>query len=426
MANRKVDNDYWSGLVPDETLHLTTIGRSPNLLRELLAEARINYHRSELRKTTVYTVSKMHGATAWDSGRSRPTRDIRTVIMDAQSKEIIKRDAKEYLHKDTLKWYVERGVPYRRGYLFYGPPGTGKTSLSLALAGYLGLNLYILSLSSTKMTDETLSQLFMSLPMRCIVLLEDIDCAGIDRKRTRRSRRGSDTEDSDSDDSSSDAETKDSTGSKKPNGKKRGQTGSSEEDTPEASKPSSHPPSLPPHPMRHNSSNGELSFSGLLNVLDGVASQEGRILIMTTNHKESLDDALIRPGRVDLEIAFTHANASISAQVFEGLYSPLRPLSIEEAKEEDEEVDPLSQPKKERKVHEATAKIARLAKEFAEKVPENEFSPAQLQGYVMMHKTDPEGAVRGVDDWVESIRKKRAEVNNARKRRGKGKKSKRS
>lgn len=42
-----------------------------------------------------------------------------------------------------------------------------------------------------------------------------------------------------------------------------------------------------------------VTFSGLLNALDGVASAEGRILFMTTNHPEKLDPALIRPGRVD-------------------------------------------------------------------------------------------------------------------------------
>lgn len=43
----------------------------------------------------------------------------------------------------------------------------------------------------------------------------------------------------------------------------------------------------------------QVSFSGLLNALDGVRSQEGRILFMTTNHRERLDPALLRPGRAD-------------------------------------------------------------------------------------------------------------------------------
>ena len=43
-----------------------------------------------------------------------------------------------------------------------------------------------------------------------------------------------------------------------------------------------------------------VTFSGLLNALDGVRSQEGRILFMTTNHREKLDPALLREGRCDM------------------------------------------------------------------------------------------------------------------------------
>jgi mitochondrial chaperone BCS1 len=45
-----------------------------------------------------------------------------------------------------------------------------------------------------------------------------------------------------------------------------------------------------------------LSFSGFLNALDGVATQEGTMLFMTTNHVEALDPALIRAGRIDERI----------------------------------------------------------------------------------------------------------------------------
>ena len=45
-----------------------------------------------------------------------------------------------------------------------------------------------------------------------------------------------------------------------------------------------------------------ISFSGLINALDGIRSQEGRILFMTTNHKEKLDAALLRPGRADVHV----------------------------------------------------------------------------------------------------------------------------
>ena len=53
----------------------------------------------------------------------------------------------------------------------------------------------------------------------------------------------------------------------------------------------------------------EVSFSGLLNALDGVAAQEGRIVILTTNHIERLDPALIRPGRIDLALEIGNAGS---------------------------------------------------------------------------------------------------------------------
>ncbi len=50
-----------------------------------------------------------------------------------------------------------------------------------------------------------------------------------------------------------------------------------------------------------------MTFSGVLNALDGVTSGEERILFMTTNHIERLDPALIRPGRVDMTELLDHA-----------------------------------------------------------------------------------------------------------------------
>merc|ERR1719277_1700266 len=51
-----------------------------------------------------------------------------------------------------------------------------------------------------------------------------------------------------------------------------------------------------------DSKHDKLNLSGLLNVLDGVVDTPERILIMTTNHPEQLDPALIRPGRIDKKI----------------------------------------------------------------------------------------------------------------------------
>jgi mitochondrial chaperone BCS1 len=60
----------------------------------------------------------------------------------------------------------------------------------------------------------------------------------------------------------------------------------------------------------------EISFSGLLNAIDGVAAQEGRIIVLTTNHRDKLDPALIRPGRIDVAVELGNATADQVRRLF--------------------------------------------------------------------------------------------------------------
>lgn len=66
-------------------------------------------------------------------------------------------------------------------------------------------------------------------------------------------------------------------------------------------------------PMR---ARGEVTLSGLLNALDGVAAQHGRIVVMTSNHPEKLDPALVRPGRIDVKVELDHADDKQIATMF--------------------------------------------------------------------------------------------------------------
>lgn len=65
---------------------------------------------------------------------------------------------------------------------------------------------------------------------------------------------------------------------------------------------------------------GPISLSGLLNIIDGVASKEGRVLIMTTSRSKVLDTALIGPGWVDLKIQFKLASKDDARRLFDSLY----------------------------------------------------------------------------------------------------------
>lgn len=63
-----------------------------------------------------------------------------------------------------------------------------------------------------------------------------------------------------------------------------------------------------------------MTFSGLLNALDGVASAEERILFMTTNHLDRLDPALIRPGRIDVSERIGDATPAQAKKLFLRFY----------------------------------------------------------------------------------------------------------
>lgn len=71
------------------------------------------------------------------------------------------------------------------------------------------------------------------------------------------------------------------------------------------------------------------SLSGLLNALDGVIAAEDRIVFMTTNHPESLNKALIRPGRIDVSVCMSAADSSQC----EGMFTRFFPNAIEESRD---------------------------------------------------------------------------------------------
>jgi mitochondrial chaperone BCS1 len=130
-----------------------------------------------------------------------------------------------------------------------GVPGSGKTSLIIALAGELGVNVYSLNLGDPQLTDGALSTLLADAKQGSFILLEDIDAAFTKREKGKDSENG-------------------------------------------------------------------VTFSGLLNALDGAASKEGSVVFMTTNHKDVLDPALIRPGRADVHVQFDYATTEQAYRLF--------------------------------------------------------------------------------------------------------------
>lgn len=160
-----------------EEISISCFGRDPWVLKELLHEARDEYVKRDEAKTLIYRGTTRSGSSEpqWQRCMVRTPRPFSTVILNEQVKNQLIEDVTDYLNPTTRRWYANRGIPYRRGYLLYGPPGTGKSSLSLALAGFFKMRIYIVSLSSVTANEENLATLFAELPRRCVVLLEDID-----------------------------------------------------------------------------------------------------------------------------------------------------------------------------------------------------------------------------------------------------------
>ncbi|KAL2010637.1 hypothetical protein VTN00DRAFT_6444 [Thermoascus crustaceus] len=125
----------------NERAILTVLGRSTQPIKDLIMEARTLYLSKEVTKTTVRRPApkglRQRGLHVWSKVATPPSRSVDTVVLDRVQTKKLLADINEYLHPETARWYANRGIPYRRGYLFYGPPGTGKTSLSLAIAGVL-------------------------------------------------------------------------------------------------------------------------------------------------------------------------------------------------------------------------------------------------------------------------------------------------
>lgn len=432
QGNQRVQVTF-NGSAEDDLLQLDCIGRSTDPIKELLRTIKVwslNRQRNitTIRHPTPKDRARFGGS--WTKTSSRPSRPMETVILDAEQKSMIIRDMNEYLHPASARWYAARGIPYRRGYLFHGPPGTGKTSLSFALAGIFGLEIYAISLQEPTLTEGDLLQLFNGLPRRCIVLLEDVDAAGLLRDRASDEKN-------------------------KPRTKKEGkQTGKQGEEGKEKAaaaekgdnytlkdlarelKAISTPAQRggPHATMQQNNGAGPnrapgtgISLSGLLNAIDGVASAEGRVLIMTTNHAEKLDAALVRPGRVDRKVEFQLAAKDQIRELFVRMYAASDQVPDIELTLTDQlpnghtksssrsssekpklngyangHVHALARGENQLSVL-SGGDLEELAVEFAAQLQDNTFTPAEIQNHLMKYKKEPRTAVQLARMWAENL-----------------------
>ncbi|KAI0144622.1 BCS1 N terminal-domain-containing protein [Xylariaceae sp. FL1272] len=298
---------------PHETLELTTLYAHRHVFEHVFMEAHAFAQQLNEGKTVIYTMRNIDWVPLGEPKTKRP---LGSVILDEGVGEALVNDAREFLARQ--QWYVDRGIPYRRGYLLYGPPGSGKTSFIQALAGELGYNLAMINLNQVGVTDDKLAFLLTKLPQRSIVLLEDADAAFANRRM------------------------RDSDGY----------------------------------------SGGTVTYSGLLNALDGVTASEDRILFLTTNHPERLDPAMIRPGRVDMMVHIGKATRYQAKQMWDRFYGDVDKEGVN------------------RERFLARLDELGLFREAAEGDTPIRTSTAAIQGLFLTNKNDMEGAINMAEGLI--------------------------
>lgn len=297
--------------MPELRLRITVLGRSKCAAKALL-QAAFEHHKARLGGRTEIFVAQPHEQadhSHWRRLEPRRSRPLHTVVASSNpGPDALLADMQAFFKSEA--WYADRGVPYRRGYLFHGPPGCGKTSFVTAAAGVLDCPIYILSLAEPSLSDLGLLKLVTDAPPRSMLLMEDVDAA-FHEVLGRASAE-------------------------------------------------------PVGPGQRDGLHvGMLTFSGLLNALDGVAGQEGKLVIMTTNCPEKLDEALVRPGRIDLRAEFHLADSLAVQSIFCRFYVGGM-LGDEE--------------------------LHKLSITFADRCAGGALSVAAIQGHLMQFRDDPRAA----------------------------------
>lgn len=254
----------------------------------------------------------------WDESKFESKRTFDTIFFDEKERLNQKLD----FFINNREWYEKEGHPYTFGIGLHGPPGTGKTSIIKSIANKLKRHLVVISLSKIK-TQQQFHKCFYEdeysiknkrSPIdfsKKIIVFEDLDCMSniiMERNKCVLPEESTASDSKYSDKHSDNVLTK----NELMEVIKSGIKGKNNDDSNEML-------SLLSEKETAKSSD-EITLSYILNVIDGILETPGRIMIITSNHYNKLDKALIRPGRIDLTMELNNASVNVIQDIVSHYY----------------------------------------------------------------------------------------------------------
>jgi chaperone BCS1 len=242
------------------------------------------------------------------------------VVLEAGVMEDLLVDVGRFITDED--WHISHNVPHRRGYLLHGAPGNGKSSVVAAVASHFSLPLAIVPLARLDSMATTIGEVLSSAPPCSVLVLEDIDAVfshGV-LKRDLSAKPGISAAHQPPQQQQHHQQQR----QKEPSG-----DAPSSEPSPQHVAPTHQLANPPPTSgggvAMHGSGGaaagvGAASLSELLNAIDGIGAQAGRLVFMTTNDLGALDEALIRPGRCDRVIELKNADRSMASRLFSSFF----------------------------------------------------------------------------------------------------------
>lgn len=224
-------------------------------------------------------------------------------------------DKLEYFIKNK-DWYDKEGHPYTLGIGLHGPPGTGKTSVIKCIANKLDRHVIIIPLSKIKTQREFNNSYFEKIYNRFnnsihfddkIIVFEDIDCM-TDIVKNRQEKKCDNKNLKNIDNIETNINNQNILLNNLSN--KIDSLGNSDIKSDSVM-----------ININDKSDNDIITLSYILNIIDGIRETPGRILIMTSNDYNSLDPALVRPGRIDITLEMKNADKNIIRDMYKYYYN---------------------------------------------------------------------------------------------------------